>query len=82
MAKNKLLWAKVILVLLTLAVALSFYQVIFCAWMTAYSPANAGEWRRRFYIRLTTCLVVGILWITTAIWLIRQRRRGLSREEE
>ena len=76
---SKKLWAKAILALLTLVEALSFYQASFCAWMAAYSPANASEWGHRFYIRVTTGLVVGILWIAAAIWLIRQRRRGTRR---
>jgi hypothetical protein len=76
MANKKLFWAKVILALLTLVAAISFYQVIFCAWMTAYSPGNAGEWRGRFYIRLATSLIVGILWIAAVVWLIRQKRRS------
>lgn len=77
MANKRLLWAKVILALLTLVAAFSLYQVIFCAWMTAYvAPENVGEWRGRFYIRLTTSLVVGMLWIAAVIWLIRQKRRS------
>jgi heme/copper-type cytochrome/quinol oxidase subunit 2 len=75
MANKRLLWAKIALVLLTLGEMVSVYQVLFCAWMTAYQPASASEWRARFYVRLTTSVLIGLLWIALVVWLIRQRRK-------
>jgi hypothetical protein len=61
---------------LTIGGAISVYQILFDVWMTAYPFANAHEWRVRFYIRLATIIVIGLLWIVLAVWLYRQRRQG------
>ena len=76
MGSKGFFWGKIILGMLTLLEALSVYQALFCAWMTASSPANLDEWRTRFYIRLTTAIVVGILGIGLVIWLVRQKRKS------
>ena len=76
MGSKGFFFGKIILGLLTLLEALSVYQVLFCAWMTASSPASLDEWRTRFYVRLTTAIVVGILWIGLVIWLVRQKRKS------
>jgi hypothetical protein len=36
---------------------------MFDIWMTAYPFANASEWRTRLYTRLTTTVVIGVLWV-------------------
>jgi hypothetical protein len=70
-----LILARVGLVLLTLAGAVTIYQALFDIWMTAYPFANANEWRARLYIRLVTAFVIGLLWIGLVIWLWRQRKK-------
>ncbi len=71
MARPKIFWASVALVLLTVGGLISLYQVLFDSWMTAYPFANANEWRMRFYIRLATTTVIALFWCTLAIWLHR-----------
>ena len=46
-AMNRLIWARVGFVTLTLAGLVSLYQVLFDVWMTAYPFANAKEWQSR-----------------------------------
>ena len=69
MPRPKIMWASVALGFLTLGELVSLYQLMFDIWMTAYPFADTGEWRRRFYIRLTTTIVIGLLWSTLAVWL-------------
>ena len=59
---NRLIWARVGFVTLTLAGLVSLYQVLFDVWMTAYPFANAKEWQTRLYIRLITTIAIGALW--------------------
>ena len=68
-------WAKITLALLTTAGLVSFYQTAFAVWMTAYPFVNNAEWRTRFYVRLTVTVVIGLLWVTLAVWLFRPRRK-------
>ena len=75
MTRPKIVWAGVALALLTFGGLISLYQVLFDAWMTAYPFADPDEWRTRFYIRLATIIVIGLLWIVLAVWLYRQRRQ-------
>ncbi|NYF51385.1 hypothetical protein HDF12_001750 [Edaphobacter lichenicola] len=75
MFRSKVKWASLSLVALSLAGLCSLYQVMFDVWMTAYPYANPTEWRARFYIRLTTTIVIGFLWSFVALWLFRQRHR-------
>jgi hypothetical protein len=79
MTRGKIIWARVALVVLTLAGLLSLYQVLFDVWMTAYPFANPNEARMRFYIRLITTIVIAVLWTAVAAWLYRQRRCRQSR---
>lgn len=79
-AKKKL--AAVLLILLTVAGLISLYQVAFDVWMTAYPYANAQIWAQRLWVRLTTTVVIGTLWIFVVTWLIRVRRREHSRAKD
>jgi len=76
MSRRKIMWASITLVLLTLGGLVSLYQVLFDAWMTAYPFADPNEWRTRFYIRLATTIVIGLIWGSLAVWLLRQKPRG------
>ena len=62
------------LAVLTLGIFFSLYQAMFDIWMTAYPFANAGQWRTRLYIRLTTTVVIGVMWGLLAVWLRRNWR--------
>lgn len=66
--------AKTALGVLTLFELLSIYQVLFCAWMTAQPLYDSPEWRTRFYVRLTTAIVIGALWFLVVIWMLRNRK--------
>jgi antibiotic biosynthesis monooxygenase (ABM) superfamily enzyme len=74
MTPGKIIWARVALVVLTLAGLVGLYQVLFAVWMTAYPFANLSEWRTRLCIRLATTIVIGLCWSVLAVWLYRQRR--------
>jgi hypothetical protein len=78
MPRPKIMWASIALGILTLGGLVSLYQVLFDVWMTAYPFVNTNEWRTRLYIRLTTTIVIGLLWSTLAVWLFRHRRRTRS----
>lgn len=71
---DRIAWAKVALCGLTLGGALSAYQTAFSFWMTAHPLYHSPEWSARFYTRLTTTAVVGVLWIMLVMWLWKQRR--------
>ncbi|HKR27869.1 MAG TPA: hypothetical protein VJS11_10445 [Acidobacteriaceae bacterium] len=75
---NRLIWARVGFVTLTLAGLVSLYQVLFDVWMTAYPFANAKEWQTRLYIRLITTIAIGALWALLASWLYREHRHRAS----
>lgn len=76
MIRSKIIGATITLMALTIGGVISVYQMLLDVWMTAYAFANAHEWRVRFYIRLATIIVIGLLWIVLAVWLYRQRRQG------
>ena len=65
-----------VLVLLTVGGLLSIYQMLFALWMTAYPYANESVWRSRFYMRMATTILIGLLWIAQSAWLYRRRRQG------
>lgn len=73
--RSKIIGVIITLMALTIGGVISIYQMLFDVWMTAYPFANAHEWRVRFYIRLATIIVIGLLWIVLAVWLYRQRRQ-------
>jgi hypothetical protein len=77
---RKAFWAKLLLALLTLVELVTLYQILFDIWMTAYPPAapNLTFWRHLLVIRLSTAVVTGLLWIATAAWLFRHRRRDAT----
>lgn len=68
------LWAKVMLVVLSLAGLITAYQVAFCVWMTAYPFAPITEWRARLYWRVATLLLIIFAWGYLALRIIRRRR--------
>ena len=70
----KLMGASLALFLLTMGGLFTLFQVLFDAWMTAYPFANTGEWRIRFFIRLATIVVIGVIWSAIVVWLVRHRR--------
>jgi hypothetical protein len=76
MIRSKIIGATITLMALTIGGVISVYQMLFDVWMTAYPFAKPHEWRARFYIRLATIIVIGLLWIVLAVWLYRQRRQG------
>jgi hypothetical protein len=53
----------------------SLYQALFSLWMCAHPLYQSPEWQHRFYLRFATTVVVGVAWLATVIWLIRQRRK-------
>lgn len=71
----KLMGASVALFILTMGGLFTLFQVLFDAWMTAYPFANTSEWRIRFFIRLATIVVIGVIWSAIVAWLFRRRRR-------
>ena len=75
MANRREIWLRVLLVLLALAVAVSFYQLAFSVWMTAYPFADIHVWRARFYLRLSITGAIGACWIVALVWLVRTWRR-------
>jgi len=70
----KLMGASLALFLLTMGGLFTLFQVLFDAWMTAYPFANTGEWRIRFFIRLATIVVIGVIWSAIVVWLVRHTR--------
>jgi hypothetical protein len=74
-------WAIVLLCILTLAGLLSIYQTLFDLWMTAYPYATTGDWATRFYVRLATTIVIGVLWTTIVVWLVRQKHGAADRSK-
>lgn len=71
----KLVGASVALFVLTIGGLFTLFQVLFDVWMTAYPFANTSEWRTRLCIRLVTIVVIGFVWSTIVVWLVRRRRR-------
>src|SRR5262245_9869895 len=62
----------------TLGGMVSLYQTLFSLWMTAHPLYHSPAWQHRFYLRLTTTVIIGIVWLASIItWL--QRRRLLRR---
>ena len=58
-------------VISTLVGLLSVYQLLFAVWMTAYPFVDNHAWRIRFYERLTVCVVIGVVWGSLILWLLR-----------
>jgi hypothetical protein len=52
----------------------SLYQTAFSLWMCAHPVHQSLEWQHRFYLRLATTLVIGLVWLVSLIWIIRQRK--------
>jgi hypothetical protein len=75
MANRRKIWLIILLGLLTLAAAVSFYQLAFSVWMTANPLADIHVWRARFYLRLSITGVIGACWIVALVWLVRTWRR-------
>ncbi len=73
---SKFLLRSVLLGLLTLLGFVSIYQALFCAWMTAYSVANAAAWRGRFYVWLAATAIVSLLWSGLLVSIVRHTRRN------
>lgn len=73
---NRVFWAVIGLVFLTVGGLVTLYQIAFDVWMTAYPFVNANEWRNRLYIRSATAIVIGVLWSALAVWLFRRRRQA------
>lgn len=71
----KLMGASFALFILTMGGLFTLYELLFDAWMTAYPFANTREWRIRFFIRLVTIFVIGVVWSAIVAWLFRHRRR-------
>jgi hypothetical protein len=76
MPRSRIVWAGILLGLLTLGGFVSLYQVLFDAWMTAYQPANADEWRKLLCVRLTSTIFIGLVWSAASAWLYGQWRKG------
>jgi hypothetical protein len=74
--RMKLMGASATLFILTMGGLFTLYQVFFDVWMTAYPFNNTHEWRTRLYMRLTTFIVIGVIWSALVAWLFRHRRRG------
>lgn len=74
MIKNKSLWAKIMLVLLTLCGLYSVYSLSFCVWMTAYYTTQPflKLWQTWAYIWMTESALVVICWLALLGWLIWQ----------
>jgi hypothetical protein len=72
--KIKRTLAKCAVCLLPLVGLVSLYQTLFCLWMCAHPAYQSPEWKTRFYIRLSTTVVIGILWLLAGLWLLKRRR--------
>jgi hypothetical protein len=66
--------AKLAVCILPLAGLVSLYQTLFTLWMCAHPVYQSQEWQTRFYIRLSTTVVIVALWLFADIWLLRRRR--------
>jgi hypothetical protein len=75
---NRTTLAKVTVCVLTVAGAISVYQTLFCLWMSSHPLYHSPEWTTRFYIRLSTTIVVAVLWLLVGIWLLKHRSRSME----
>jgi hypothetical protein len=76
MAKKQTLWAVLALILLTFGGLISAYQLLFALWMTAYPQADTAEWRIRFYIRLAITVGIGICWVISFMWFVKEESKS------
>jgi hypothetical protein len=67
--------AAIAICILSLGGAISLYQTLFCLWMCSHPIYQSSEWQTRFYIRLSTTAVIGLLLLLLFRWLLKQRRR-------
>jgi hypothetical protein len=74
--RQKSVWAKVALVLLTLGAMYSVYWLLFSLWMTSYPFANLKTSWSRLYLWLIISIIVGAFWSALAVWLFRQKTRN------
>jgi hypothetical protein len=65
-----------VLVCLSLGIAVSAYQALFCMWMSAHPVYRSPDWARLFYIRLFTTVIILGCWIATLLKL-----RAIDRDE-
>jgi hypothetical protein len=56
--------------------AVSAYQTLFSLWMCAHPVYQSVEWQHRFYLRLITTIIIGVLWLACVIWLVLKKRRS------
>jgi hypothetical protein len=71
--RQKSVWAKVALVLLTLGAMYSVYWLLFSLWMTSYPFANLKTSWSRLYLWLIISIIVGAFWSALVVWLFRQK---------
>lgn len=55
--------AKLGLLLLPLGGLVTLYQVAYCIWMCSHPVYVSPEWKIRLVVRLTTLLVMFVLWL-------------------
>lgn len=81
MTARRLFWMKVLLGVMAVVGAYTFYWLAFSVWMTAYIPPDKPEiagWVTRVYVLFGTLLVIGGVWIALAIRIFREGRRARS----
>jgi hypothetical protein len=60
----------------------SLYQTAYSLWMCAHPVHQSLEWEHRFYLRFATTVVIGLAWLVSLIWLIRQRKKQGSQRPQ
>jgi hypothetical protein len=63
------LWA-VALCLLSLGIAISAYQTLFCAWMLAHPLYASAEWKARLEIRFATTVGLSAVFLTVVAYRV------------
>jgi hypothetical protein len=53
------------------------YYASFCAWNTSFQPAiYVSAWRMLAFKWAIASAVIGVVWISSAVWLFRKKQRG------